>query len=213
VSRLSKLGVSAVLVVAVVLLMILVVGSTGGAAAAPAKKARASAPLTAAATGPRGPRGPAGPRGPRGFKGSAGQAGPAGPAGQAGPAGPSEAFVQATSAILTFVRGGASTTVTLTVPAAGSYVITAKAIVAAAQDTGGTVVCSLLAGTGGAADSDATVITLFPKNIGEVTLEVAHTFSDAGTATFSCSTPDSVSPMQVGQAKVIAIHVGKITNE
>jgi hypothetical protein len=207
-TRLSKLGVSAVLLLAVSLLTILVVGSTGGAAAARAKTARASVqPLTAAATGPHGPRGP---RGPRGFKGSAGPAGPAGAAGAAGAAGPSEAFVQATSAILTFVRGGPSTTVTLTVPAAGSYVITAKAIVAAAQDTGGTVVCSLLAGT---ADSDATVITLFPKNIGEVTLEVAHTFSDAGTATFSCSTPDSVSPMQVGQAKVIAIHVGKITNE
>ena len=55
--------------------------------------------------------------------------------------------MQATSAILTFVKGGASTAVTLTVPAAGSYVITAKAIVAAAQDTGGTAVCSLLEGT------------------------------------------------------------------
>ena len=57
------------------------------------------------------------------------------------------------------------------------------------------------------------MLTLFPKNIGEVTLETAHTFSDAGTATFSCATPDSVSPMELDLAKVIAIHVGKITSE
>ena len=207
-SRLSKLGVSAVLVVAVVVVMILVVGSTGGAAAAPAKKARASAPLAAAGTGLRGPRGPAGPRGPRGFKGSAG------PAGQTGPAGPSQAFVQSNAASLPFVKGGASATVTLNVPAAGSYVIIAKASVGAAQNTGGTVNCTLIAGTLGAgADGDGSVITLFPKNVGAVTLEVAHTYSDAGTATFACGTPDSVSPMELGLSKVIAIHVGKITSQ
>ncbi len=72
--------------------------------------------------------------------------------------------------------------------------------------------CTLLASTAGAGtDSDSTVITLFPKNVGAVTLEVAHTYSDAGTATFACGTPDSVSPMELGLSKVIAIHVGKIT--
>ncbi len=153
-------------------------------------------------TGLRGPRGPAGPRGPRGFKGPA------------GPAGPSEAFVQSSTATLPFVKGGASATVTLNVPAAGSYVIIAKASVGAAQNTGGTVNCTLIAGTLGAgADGDGSVITLFPKNVGAVTLEVAHTYSDAGTATFACGTPDSVSPMQLGLSKVIAIHVGKITSQ
>ncbi len=46
-----------------------------------------------------------------------------------GPAGPSEAFVQSNAASLPFVKGGASATVTLNVPAAGSYVIIAKASV------------------------------------------------------------------------------------
>ena len=107
-----------------------------------------------------------------------------------------------------FVAGGAPATVTLNVPA-GSYVIIAKGSVGAAQTTGGTVSCTLI--TDGVSDSDVSVITLFPKNVGAVTLEVAHTFSDAGTATFKCGTLDSVSPMELGFAKVIAIHVGKIT--
>ena len=121
--------------------------------------------------------------------------------------------MQSANAVQAFVKGGAPATVTLNLPAAGSYVITAKASVGAAQDTGGTVNCALIAGTGGVADGDALVITLFPKNVGAVTLEVAHTFTDPGAATFSCGTTDSVSPMELGLAKVIAIHVGKITGQ
>ncbi len=207
-TRLTKLCVSAVLLLAVSALTILVVGSAGGAAAAPSAH-----PLTASAAGPRGPQGPRGPRGLKGAKGPAGAAGPAGPAGAAGspgpagPVGPSDGFVQLAKGPLSFVAGGGTTTpVTLSVPA-GSYVLTATADVEAAQTTGGTVLCALNA----EGDSDDALITLFPKNWGEVTLAVGHTFGQAGTVTFACDTLDSQAPMNLFGARIVAIRVGKVT--
>jgi hypothetical protein len=205
--RSTRLGVSTLLLLAVLLLTILVVGSTGGAAATPTKRAGASGETPAAsAKGPPGPRGPRGARGPRGFTGPAGPAGPPGPA---GPAGPSEASEVASGNTLQFVSGGGETSPLTVKVAAGTYVIIAKGSVQAAQSTGGTVICNLTAGAG--SHIDASLITLFPKNVGVITLAGVSTFSDAGTARFTCGTSDSTSPMFLYDASVIAIHVGTTT--
>jgi hypothetical protein len=218
-ARLTKLGFSAMLLLAVVLLTIMVIGSTGGAAAAPAK-ARASAhPLAASAAGPRGPRGLRGPRGftgPRGFKGAAGPAGPAGPAGQAGPAGPagpagqagpSETYAVSRRSHADFVKGDSGTPPLSVKLPAGTYVIIAKGWVAAAQNTGGTVFCQLGRPS---ADLDTSVITLFPKNVGTVAAEGVETFDNDVTVSFTCGTDDSQSAMTLNDARLIAIHVGKL---
>lgn len=211
-TRSTRLGVSALLLLlAVFLLTILVVGSTGGAAAAQAEGARTSGhPLAAAPTRP-GPRGPRGARGPRGFKGPAGPAGPTGPAGPAGPTGPvgpSEASGVSLGGHLDFVRGGNGTSPLKVKVSVGTYVIIAKGSVQAAASTGGTVTCDL---TGAGSHIDGSVLTLFPKNAGVVTLAGVSTFDSAGTASFTCDTPDSQAPMSLYDASVVAIHVGKTT--
>jgi hypothetical protein len=98
--------------------------------------------------------------------------------------------------------------VSLSVPA-GSYVITATGDVEAAQTTGGTVICQLHAATG----VDAIVITLFPKNWSEITLDLAETFDQPGIVTLVCATLDSQAPMSLFDAKIIATRVGKITGQ
>ncbi|HST24782.1 MAG TPA: hypothetical protein VLJ76_02220 [Gaiellaceae bacterium] len=90
---------------------------------------------------------------------------------------------------------------------AGTYVLIAKGSVQAAASTGGTVACEL---TGAGSHIDGSVLTLFPKNVGVVTLAGVATFDDAGTASLTCATPDSQAPMSLYDASVIAIHVGKI---
>jgi hypothetical protein len=89
----------------------------------------------------------------------------------------------------------------------GTYVIIAKGSVQAANTTGGSVTCSL--STGGGSHIDSSVLTLFPKNVGVVTLAGVNTFSEAGSASMSCETADSVSPMLLYSVSVVAIHVGK----
>ncbi|HST25419.1 MAG TPA: hypothetical protein VLJ76_05480 [Gaiellaceae bacterium] len=207
-TRLTKLCASALLLFALSALTMLIAGSVGGAAAAPSVH-----PLTATSTGPRGPQGPRGPRGLKGAKGPAGPAGAAGSAGAvgspgpAGPVGPSDAFVALNKGPLSFIAGGATTTpVSLSLPA-GAYVITATGGIEAAQTTGGTVICQMR----GDVTSDSSIITLFPKNWGEVTLQITHTFAQAASINFICGTLDSQAPMNLFEAQIVAIRVGKVT--
>jgi hypothetical protein len=191
--RSPRLRVSALLLFAALLLTILVVGSTGGAATTRAEKTRAAGQALAASA-----KGPAGPRGPRG---------PRGPAGPPGPAGPSDASEVGSGGQLHFVKGGGETDPVSVDVDRGTYVIIAKGSVQAANTTGGSVSCNLATGTG--SHIDGSVLTLFPKNVGVVTLAGVNTFGEAGTVSMTCATPDSVSQMLLYDVSVIAIHVGK----
>lgn len=166
-TRLAKLGVSALLLLAVTLLTILAIASTGGAAAASAHPQTVSA---------------------------------------ASPAGQGEAYVRTAKPVSFDWGSGLISLASINPLPAGAYVITAKGNVQAALDTGGTVTCFLTAEN----DRDTATITLFPKNRGEVTLEMAHTYGKAGSTTFSCYTADSKSRMSVDHIQVVALHVSKV---
>ena len=106
-----------------------------------------------------------------------------------------------------FVKGGGGTSPLSVKLPAGTYVIIAKGFVTAAQNTGGTVFCDLGRPD---FDLDTSVITLFPKNTGTVAAEAVETFDNAVTVSFTCRTDDSQSPMSLNDARLIAIHVGKL---
>lgn len=155
------------------------------------------ADLSAAAktSGPRGPAGPAGPAGPPG---------PAGAAGAAGPAGPSDAYARFLNGPIA-VPAAATNLTSLSIPAAGKYVVWAKAFFAS---TGaGVVSCALVAG----ADNDQTQTWVQSGLPFAMPLNVVHEFAAAGSVDFRCAYPGS-GTATANQIKVTAIKVSNLTN-
>ena len=103
---------------------------------------------------------------------------PAGPAGPAGAAGPSDAYSRFLAGPIA-IPGIATTIVNLTIPQAGKYVISSKAIISGAAAA--SALCRIVAGTD-QDDSLGNGILMTLSN------SLTHEFAAAGTVDFRCST-------------------------
>ena len=141
------------------------------------------------------------------FKPNQVPAGPAGPAGAAGPAGPAvtAGAVGQSAAYARFIGGpiaipGIGTTiVNLTIPEAGKYVISSKAIVSGAAAA--SALCRLVAGT----DQDDSLANGLQFTLAN---SLTHEFAAAGTVDFRCSTGGV---QTVAQVRIVAIKVANLT--
>jgi hypothetical protein len=147
-----------------------------------------------------------------GAQGSAGPQGPQGSQGPAGPQGPVNAFsgsIEGSVTITTATRPGDKVGHLNLQP--GSYVIFAKAwIENQSATTATTAGCELDAGT--ASDLDYLKVEPAYENAfrGAVALNVAHTFTSAGTAQLSCFTGGGVT-VSANNVVVTAIQVASLT--
>src|SRR5215212_3985641 len=130
--------------------------------------------------GPRGFRGPTGPRGLAGPAGTAGTAGPAGAAGAAGPIGPTDANSRFLNGPLA-LPAALTTVANLSIPAAGKYVVSAKAYFTA---TAGVplITCQLVAG-GNLDQSQAWTVAGAPRTM---ILNVVNEYAAAGSVDLRC---------------------------
>jgi hypothetical protein len=151
-------------------------------------------------------------QGPQGVQGAQGLQGLQGQQGTTGPVGPSNAYSGSITGPVTIT----STTTPgdkvghLNLPP-GSYVIFAKAWLENQSTTTATTTgCELDAGS----DSDIDFLKVEPSGTnafrGAVALNVAHTFSSAGTAQLSCITGGGVT-VTANNAVVTAIQVSSLT--
>jgi len=177
--RFLRIAISAMALAAV--LAVVVVVFAGGAVSAPAKVAPVSA-THSAKSGPRGPRGPA------------------------GPPGPSNAYATYKDGPVS-VPSQISPLVTLDIPKAGSYVITAKAWLAVTGPEGGDPTCQLDAH----GDLDSTTGFVDPGVDAAVSLEVVHTYTAPSRVDFNCGA-DTVTTATANWIKIVAIRVGSLTN-
>lgn len=130
--------------------------------------------------------------------GPAGPAGAVGPAGPAGPAGPSDAYSRFLAGPIA-IPGIATTIVNLTIPQAGKYVISSKAIISGAAAA--SALCRIVAGT----DQDDSL-----GNGIQMTLSnsLTHEFAAAGSVDFRCSTGGA---QTVASIRIVAIRVANLT--
>jgi hypothetical protein len=92
----------------------------------------------------------------------------------------------------------------LSIPAPGNYVITAKAVVSG----GGTVTCRTEAGS----DFDQSAANVGSSSPSTIALLVVHNFTAAGAVSFKCGRSDSALTAEVGAIKIAAIGVTTLTN-
>ncbi len=140
------------------------------------------------------------------FKGGqipAGAQGAAGPAGPQGDTGPSNAYARSVDGPIAIPVTG-TTLATLTIPQAGSYVISAKTYVTGS--TTSIVTCRLEAG--GDVDQSQTLSGVVGASF-TLALLVVHTFAAPGTVDLKCS---AAATQQAYFAKIAAIRVGSIAN-
>jgi hypothetical protein len=174
-------------------------------------------PITWNQIGPQGPKGdtgPQGPVGPAGPKGDPGPTGATGPAGPAGPAGVSDAF-QVSKDNAAVPNGSESTIADLKLLPAGSYLITARAMVTnSTHDTYRQ--CALRNGDASGAVIDHTGGNTEDLSFGDnithsaVFLEALTQVGAGGTITMTCS--DSADEgTNAGDIKIIATQVTNIT--
>lgn len=133
-----------------------------------------------------------------------GAQGEQGPAGPAGPAGPSDAYARFLLGPVV-VPGAPTTITTLSIPAAGKYLLWAKATVNTAV-VNANVSCRLL--TEGA-DFDTSFVGAAAPWSATISNIVAHEFTAAGTASYQCQAAGAVT---IGNLKMSAIRVGSLTN-
>jgi hypothetical protein len=162
-------------------------------------------------TGAAGSNGSNGTNGANGATGPTGPTGPTGLAGAPGAAGPSNAYAVFSNGPTTF--GSAGTTVTLSIPSAGSYVIFGKAYISSNIPGDRDIACSLHAG----GDFDDTVVAVSADvNYVSVALNVVHTYSGADTAYLRCGDLTVIAPpsghLMLNFVKITAIKVGTLAN-
>jgi hypothetical protein len=92
----------------------------------------------------------------------------------------------------------------LSIPQPGSYVISAKAVIAGA----GTVTCRLEA----AADVDESQTNVGASSPATISNLVVHTFAAAGSVSFRCGRVDALLAANATFIKIAAISVGNLTN-
>jgi hypothetical protein len=134
--------------------------------------------IVPAGPGGSGSAGSNGSNGSNGANGATGPTGPTGPAGLAGAAGPSNAYAVFSNGPTQF--SSTPVTVTISIPAAGSYVIIAKAFVDSSITSSNRIVaCALHAG----GDFDNTDVMLSQDAAYvSVALNVVHTYAGPDTA-------------------------------
>jgi hypothetical protein len=150
-----------------------------------------------------------GPAGPKGSQGSQGAKGDQGVQGIQGPIGPSDAYAALRNGISPPALTAAATTIllTLSIPAAGNYVIFSKLPMDDANAGQRTHTCTLTAG----GDSDATFVTTNGIGGWACNNEVVHTFAAPGVATLSMTTAAG-SAVRASDGKIIAVRVGSLSN-
>jgi hypothetical protein len=140
-------------------------------------------------------------RGPAGAPGQTGATGPT------GPAGPSDAFSRFLNSPLV-VPSTPTTLTSLTIPAAGKYVVWGKAFFqATGVGASGTITCGLLAGT----DSDQSQTFVGVGTNFTLSLNVVHEFTAAGTVDFKCAYVGT-GTATANHIKATAIKVQNLTN-
>ncbi len=144
--------------------------------------------------------------GPRGFRGARGFTG------SAGPAGPSDGYVVKVAQSQTLAPGSDTTVASLTVPAGGTYIVTASTELGNQTPTENPLSCTLLQNfnplDSGSADLPAEA--LFAAT---VTLTGAATADNGGTIKVSCnpSTGASARNTVITAVKVGTLHVETTT--
>ena len=186
---------SPALVVATIALFI-----AGGGGAWAASDHGSTGPRRAHAASSTGPRGP---RGPRGFTGKTGARG------QAGAPGPSNGFVVSVPQTQPLVAGDDTTVVQLSLPASGSFVVTAATSLGNATTSENPVSCTLLqnANPVGAAAANLPGETLFAAT---VTIPAAVNAANGRNIQLSCN-PDSAA--NVRASVITAVQVGTLQVE
>ncbi|MGA8488323.1 MAG: hypothetical protein WB684_14740, partial [Gaiella sp.] len=120
------------------------------------------------------------------------------PAGPAGAVGPSAAYARFLGGPIA-IPGIGTTIVNLTIPEAGKYVISSKAIVSGAAAA--SALCRLVAGT----DQDDSLANGLQFTLAN---SLTHEFAAAGTVDFRCSTGGV---QTVAQVRIVAIKVANLT--
>jgi hypothetical protein len=129
-------------------------------------------------------------------------AGPRGAQGPQGPAGPSDAYARFLNGPIA-IPAALTTLANLTIPQAGSYVISAKTYITATAT--GVATCRLEAG----ADFDQS-LTYVPSNLPfALPLLVVHTFAEPGSVDLKCS---ATGTLQANFLKISAIRVSTLAN-
>jgi hypothetical protein len=172
---------------------------------------RGDARLSWDVTGPAGALGPEGPAGP---SGTSGPPGPIGSPGPPGPPGPNDAISGHQDGPVP-VTGPLTTIAYLPIPSAGSYVVFAKADLFDHLGYGEDPRCELVARDNAiegdpspGVDQASTTIEDLGSAI--VTLNVAKTFTKAGTVELQCgNSPGSTDAYNL---KITAIELGSVTN-
>ena len=164
-------------------------------------------------TGPAGAAGPVGPPGPIGLTGADGATGPAGPAGSQGPAGPSAGFTAQFGLSSTAVSVVSTPTqVTSILVPVGSYIVTAKVVLANTSTTGPTAVTCLLAQGSAGRTIDRSDSFLEATASGDLTLHAAVQVIVAsdGQLRLSCIRFAST-VVTASNSQLTAIQVGSLT--
>jgi hypothetical protein len=171
--------------------------------AGPAGGAGATGP--AGGVGPAGPAGPAGAPGTPGAKGEKGDAGAPGAPGAPGPAGIGPAFFEGTGS-RTIAQGGTVAVVPMTLPA-GSYVLSAKAVLNSA--TRDEVLC-VIRTLSPALDLDVVRLEAYAGEQTPVALNAAVTYARSTNLALSCA--KGTGDLHVTYAKLIATQVSSIVD-
>jgi len=160
--------------------------------------------------GPPGSPGPSGASGSTGPAGLAGAVGSSGASGPPGPPGPSHA----TSITASFVALSGKTILASMSVEAGAYALEAKTVITDDGNENVYVVCHLDADAPTADDTSLTMVG-GPSARQTVALELAHTFTSAGTITVSCEPTRPANTTNVGTelTKIIAIKLGSETTQ
>jgi len=127
---------------------------------------------------------------------------PAGPRGAQGPAGPSEAYARFLNGPIA-IPAALTTLANLSIPQAGSYVISAKTYITAS--TSGVTTCRLEAGSD-FDQSQTYAQSAFPFAL---PLLVTHSFDAPGSVDLKCS---ATGTHQANFVKIAAIRVGTLAN-
>jgi len=157
---------------------------------------------------PAGPAGPAGPQGPQGPKGDKGAPGDRGPAGEQGPIGPSDAYYDTNAGPVPLSPGPLQRVGTVSLPAAGKYVLWGKATFHAdASHTQATSsVCVLATGSNTQFDNAWTFV--LPNAEGSVAMTAAQSFDSATAVNLYCNVSGTST---VRDIRLVAIKVGTLT--
>jgi len=158
--------------------------------------------------------GPQGPKGDTGAKGEKGDTGAKGAQGDEGPRGPSNGYEAFKDNVGLLASGSLTTIGSLAVPA-GSYIVSAKLMIANEGSDRSKTTCELFNDLNG--DKDRSEVTTDPIEStfyfgrAMVTLQAASAFSSSGHWQVKCLAQGSTPEIQATWLKIQAIQVGDLS--